>query len=327
MPRLWLTSLLIIVAALFAPLLFLPKEDEQYPEPETELSPAPVTVPEAESDGDYVFTVLGEDGVFETCMSDYLPGAVAAEMPALFDEAALKAQTVALRTYIMRMCLTGNPKHPQADVCVDPNCCTAWLDAEALQEKWGDDYEKNLSKITSAVRTTDGEYLTYEGEPIQAVFHASSDGHTENSSSLWSPVPYLVSVDSPETEETVQNFVTEAVFSPDELRSAVLKAFPSADLSADPGTWLGATELNETGRVANITLGGVSITGNDARSLFGLRSTDFDLVYGDGKFTFTVRGYGHGVGMSQQGANLLAEEGMDYIEILDHYYPGTTLIK
>ena len=325
MPRLLLTSLLIIVAALFAPLLFLPKEDESPPEPEAET--APVVIPEAESDGDYVFTVLGENGVFEARMSDYLIGAVAAEMPALFDKEALKAQAVALRTYIMRMCLTGNPKHPQADVCINPNCCNSWLDEQALHEKWGDDYEKNNLAITSAVRATDGEYLTYNGEPIQAVFHASSAGQTESSSSLWSAVPYLVSVDSPETEQTVQNIVTEAVFSPDELRSAILAANLSVDFPADPSSWIGSTELTETGRVANLALCGISISGNDARSIFNLRSTDFDLEYTDGKFIFTVRGYGHGVGMSQQGANLLAEEGMDYIEILNHYYPGTTLTE
>ena len=327
MPRLLLTSLLILVLALFSPLLFLPRAGAAGDESPPAVTASPETPPApGESDARTAFTVLGPDGVFETTMGDYLAGAVAAEMPALFEPEALKAQAVAIRTYILHGREAGNPNHPQADVCVSPDCCKAWLSPEQLREKWGEDYAANLQKVSAAAADTDGQYLSYEGQAIQAVFHASSAGRTEDSGGLWSPVPYLVSVSSPETDETVQSLTTTVLLSPEELRACVLTARPGAEIAGDPAAWLGPVTYTGSGRVAALELCGESFTGTEARRCLGLRSTDFDAAYTGGSFVFTVRGYGHGVGMSQQGANLLAREGMDYREILAHYYPGTELI-
>ncbi len=317
MTRLWLITLILVACALFAPLLFLPAEA---PPPEA-TAPAAVS-----ADADMHFTVLRGDSVFDADMAGYLPGAVAAEMPALFETEALKAQAVAIRSYIMSLCLSENPRHPEADVCTDPNCCKGWLSESELREKWGDAYSANSAKISEAVAATDGEYLSYGGEPIQAVFHASSAGQTESSADVWSERPYLVSVWSPETEENVATLVSAVTLTPDELRAKLLESRPEAQLPSEPEQWLGSVELTETGRVAALTVGSERLTGTEARSVFGLRSTDFDVEYTGGAFVFTVRGYGHGVGMSQEGANLLAEEGYGYQSILAHYYPGTELV-
>ena len=328
MPRLLLTSLLILVLALFSPLLFLPRTEahgEEAPPPVVSDLPEPSPAT-GEADTELAFTVLGPEGTFRTTMADYLPGAVAAEMPALFETEALRAQAVAIRTYILRGCAVSNPNHPEADVCVSPDCCKAWLPENQLREKWGGDYDVYFQKVVAAAADTDGQYLSYEGQAIQAVFHASSAGRTEDSAGVWSDVPYLVSVPSPETDETVEKLTTTVSFYPDELRECVLAARPQAQTAGAPESWLGNLTPTESGRVAQIQLCGETFTGTEARKCLGLRSTDFDVIWDGTSFVFTVRGYGHGVGMSQQGAELLAKEGLDYTEILAHYYPGTELI-
>ncbi len=260
-------------------------------------------------------TVLTPDGPSAMSMADYLPGAVAAEMPVLFGPEALKAQAVAARTYVL-----AARRHDDADVCTDSGCCLAWLDETALRAVWGGDYEANRAAVEAACRATDGQVLTYGGEAIQAAFHASSAGTTEDSGSLWSPLPYLVSVPTPETAETVPGLVTEAVFAPGEL-CALLGINPDGA----PETWLGTLETDDAGRAAALTVGGQRFTGAALRSALGLRSTAFTVRYEDGAFRFTVAGHGHGVGMSQYGAMLLAADGWTYDEILYHYYPGTLL--
>ena len=194
------------------------------------------------------------------------------------------------------------------------------------EHEWGEDYDENLYRISAAAAETDGQYLAYEGEVIQAVFHASSAGKTEDSAGVWSAVPYLVSVSSPETAENVESLVSTAVFTPDELKSALLEVRPDAEIPQDPGAWLGEISHTESGRVSEIVLCSERFTGTQLRQCLGLRSTDLSVEFDGENFVFTVYGYGHGVGMSQHGANLLAEEGMDYAQILAHYYPGTELV-
>ncbi len=322
MQRLFLISLLIIALFLFAPLLVLPKTEEKVEETPTETA-----VPQPILDAKYTFSAMDDSGrVFETTMGEYLSGAVAAEMPALFADEALKAQAVAIRTYIMSLKDKGNPKHPQADVCSDSACCKAFIDEEAMKQKWGEDFEQNLFKIQSAVAETDGQYLVYEGEIIQAVFHSSSEGSTEASSAIWSDVPYLVSVESPETVEDVPTLVTKEEFSPDELFNIFLDAYPDAELQDDFTLWLSEISRTDSGRVSSLNVGNKNLSGDEVRKLFSLRSTDFDVEFDGEMFIFTVRGYGHGVGMSQYGANVLAEEGYTYDEILAHYFQGTYLV-
>lgn len=322
--------LLTACAVTLAALLPGRREVETEPTPslpaETE-TPAPKEIPVPLQGGDKatLLTVWSGDKLVETTAEDYLPGVLAGEMPADFHEAALQAQAVAARTYILYKQGHGCATHPEADVCDDPACCKAWLSEDELRERWGADFAGNMARMCDAVSATDGLYLTYDGEPIQAVFHSSSAGKTESSGNIWSELPYLVSVDSPESEESVPDYVTEVEVSASTLKEAVLAVHPAADFSGEPEEWLGGVYYNDTGRVAYASLGGAAVSGAEIRKMFALRSACFSLEYTDGSFHFTVTGYGHGVGMSQYGANAMAADGSDFQEILAHYYPGTTL--
>lgn len=281
----------------------------------------------ATPDSQISFTALDDGSLSERTMDEYLIGVMAGEMPATFDIEALKAQAVAARTYILYKTMHETPAHPDAAVCDDPTCCKAQLTDAEMQENWGEEYEQYRAKLVQATEATNGQYLVYDGEPIQAVFHSSSDGMTESSEELWSAEPYLVCVATPESEQDVPNFVSTVTSSVEGFSEAVLALYPQADLSGTPDTWVGQAVYSESGRVSSLQIGGVDIEANELRSMFGLRSTSFTLEYTDGQFVFTVRGFGHGVGMSQYGANVLASQGLDYREILEHYYPGTELVS
>jgi stage II sporulation protein D len=250
-------------------------------------------------------------------MGQYLLGALAAEMPAQFEPEALKAQAVAIRTYVLS---STHHTGEGLSICTDSQCCLAYHDKAALQELWGPDYEQNYVRLQSAVEATDGQYLTYDGQAIQAVFHASSPGQTEDSASVWSALPYLVAVSSPETVETVPNLVSTVTVSDTELAEA-LGFIPAGD----PSQWVQGIRYTDSGRVRALLLNGQVYTGTAVRWALGLKSTAFSLVWTEDGFVFLVAGNGHGVGMSQQGANLLADQGLAYEAILAHYYPGTTL--
>ncbi len=256
-------------------------------------------------------------------LEDYLLGAVAAEMPASFPQEALKAQAVAARTYALYCARSG--KHPGADLCADPGCCQAWLPEERLRENWGQEAEENLARVRRAVEETRGQVLCYEGEPILAAFHSSSAGATEDCGAVWNPRPYLVSVSSPEGAGDVPGFVSSLRCAPIDFRDVLLSACPEADFSGPEEGWIGPLQRDESGRVASAELGGRLFSGTELRRLFSLRSTAFSLEYSEGVFVFTVTGYGHGVGMSQYGAMVLARDGADYRQILAHYYPGASL--
>ena len=270
-------------------------------------------------------TVLRGGEPVKTTLAAYLPGVVAAEMPVSFETEALKAQAVAARTYILDRAAHPVEAHPEAAVCDDPGCCCAWISEDAMRENWGREFRRSRAKIRAAVRETAGQRLIYAGEPIRAVFHSASAGRTESSEALWGPLPYLVSVESPETAADVPGFETEVRLTPEELRAAVSAAYPDIALPEDPAAWLGEAGTDASGRVSSLAIGDQTVSGAEARALFSLRSTAFTVSFADGEFVFTVRGSGHGVGMSQYGANVMAKNGASYAEILAHYYPGTTL--
>ena len=269
--------------------------------------------------------LLRGDQVLELDAEEYLVGVVAAEMPASFPEDALMAQAVAARSYALYCRETG--KHPEADLCADPGCCQAWRSEEELRIRWGEDYEQNLARVRHAVEGTRGQVLSFEGKPILAAFHSSSAGATEDCGAVWNSRPYLVSVSSPETASDVPGYRSLLRCAPLDFRDVILSACPEADFSAPPEDWIGELQRDESGRVASLTLGGVPLTGARLRQLFCLRSTAFTLEYDGGYFIFTVTGFGHGVGMSQYGAMVLAREGASWQEILAHYYPGTSLTR
>ena len=338
MKRIIWASILLAMAAIILPVLFIGgsaggeyREDEHAPTASESASPEPVQSPdliepyEEVPDDKMTFTVLDNGEVKRVTMADYLPYVLAAEVPVSFSEEALKAQAVAARTYILYCTEHENPKHPDADICTEPGCCMAYADETELRGVWGDKFDENMGIISSAVTTTDGQVLTFEENPILASFHSSSAGKTESGTELWGDVPYLVSVKSPETENDVPDYVTTVEVSKDNFRETVLLLKSDAVFSDNPAEWVTNSELDESGRVRSLTVGGVSVSGAEMRKLFVLRSTAFTIEYKDGVFVFTVTGYGHGLGMSQYGANVMAKNGFDYKEILAHYYPQTEL--
>lgn len=295
------------------------------PSPETQTEPTPdkraLPAPAAPE----TLTVLMADGSAQSMdMQEYLMGVVSAEMPASFAAEALKAQAVAARSYAIYCAQTG--KHGAADVCTDPGCCQAWKDEAARQSGWGENYGDYAQKIASAVAETEGQYLSYEGKAVFAAFHSSSAGATEDCGAVWNPLPYLVSVRSPETVLDVPNYISTLECAPIDFRDVLLSAYPEADFTGEPDTWIGPVVYDDSGRVESAELGGVRLRGTELRGLFSLRSTAFELRYSEGRFVFTVTGFGHGVGMSQYGAKVMAENGADYVEILAHYYTGTVLV-
>ncbi|MCD8368399.1 MAG: stage II sporulation protein D [Clostridiales bacterium] len=283
--------------------------------------------PEADTlDGAVEVTVLLDGERCTLTLDEYLWGVVAAEMPAAFQEEALKAQAIAARTYTLYRMAHGTDSHDVA-LCGDPNCCQAWISREERLAAWPEENgEAYAEKIAVAIADTDGVYLTYGGEPLLAVFHASSGGCTRSALEVWGQdLPYLVSVASPEDDSGVPNYYSVVTVEASAFQEAVLEDYPDADLSGDPADWFGETAYDEAGLPVSLEVGGVSIATSELRAMFDLRSPTLTAEGTEEVVTFYVTGYGHGVGMSQYGANALAKEGKTAEEILLWYYTGAEL--
>ena len=282
---------------------------------------------QGQKDGGVQLAVKNGDAVEIMALDVYLQGVVRGEMPASFELEALKAQAAAERTYIYYQLAAGRKEaHPNADVCTDPSCCNAWLSEEAAREKWGGDFDGWESRIEEAVAATDGQVALYDGQPILAVFHSSSAGKTAGAGDVWSgDMPYLRSVDSPEGEETVPNYYSAAEFTAAEAKALLAQAHPELTFSGGPDKWFGAVEKDESGRVGTVEVCGAPLRGVEVRRIFSLRSACFTIDAAAERVTFRVTGYGHGVGMSQYGANELARQGKTWQEILMWYYADITV--
>ena len=271
----------------------------------------------------YTVTLLHQEKVETLHLEDYLYGVVAAEMPASFEPEALKAQAVAARTYTANRSRFPNKDHPEANVCSQSSHCKAYLTPKELEEK----FEKNpegLEKIKQAVDETRNEITVYNGEPISAVFHSTSSGITENARDVWGgELPYLVSVVS-EGEEASPRYTETKTFSFQEFFEKINHGEKKVEFSKDPAEWFSNWKKNESGSVKAVSVCGVSFKGTELRSLLGLRSTHFEIKVTD-SITITTKGNGHGVGMSQYGANDMAKKGYPYDQILKKYYTGITL--
>ena len=255
--------------------------------------------------------------------ADYLGGVVAAEMPASFELEALKAQAVAARTYCVAGGTTYSQAHPLAQVCTDSACCQAWVSREEATAKWGAEATVYAQRITQAVAQTDGLGVVYNGQPIQALFFSSAPGQTTDARAVWGEaVPYLVAVASPEGDE-VPDYRSRLTLSAGEVKKLILEQYPGADLSGTPESWLTNVVREPSGVISCLNVGGVPMKGGELRKLLGLRSACFTLSVAGDQLTFHVTGYGHGVGMSQYGANAMAREGKTFREILAWYYTGT----
>lgn len=255
---------------------------------------------------------------------EYLFGVVAAEMPAEFEIEALKAQAVAARSYTYYRKNNPTDKHPDAVVCTDSTHCKAYITQSDLKEKWGDKYSSYSGKILEAVNSTKGEILTYNGEVAMTVFHSQAGGgRTENSKDVWGgDVPYLISVES-HGEEQAPNFYSTVKIPFEEFKTKIAESIPEFEILTMSD--IGQPTLNDGGSVNTVNIGNVQLKGSELRKIFGLRSSCFKIKNEDNHVVFEVTGYGHGVGMSQYGANTMAKEGYSYMEILQHYYTGTDL--
>lgn len=247
-------------------------------------------------------------------LNAYLIGVVLAEMPADFHPEALKAQSVAARTYTWKAFTTGG-KHGDGSVCTDSTCCQAFISKEDYLCSGG--VQENLDKVQSAVNATSSMVLSYEGELIEATYFSSTGGWTESAIAVWgADYPYLQSVSSPERD--LKQMTTS--FSSEEFQKLLGKSLPY-----DPQQWFGETSYTTGGGVESIEICGENYTGIQLRSLLGLRSTALQIQTEGDNIDIITYGYGHRVGMSQYGANAMAEEGKNWQQILQHYYPGTTL--
>ena len=317
MKRILLMSLILTILVFSLPLIDGGSAEAEPPQPHK-------AAEKLQKDAKREIGLLEEGEVRRISVRDYLIGVVAAEMPASFEQEALKAQAVAARSFLQRALAKGS-KHEGADICSDSACCQAYKSDAELKKIWGKKYDAYMARVEKAVDGTDGKYLSYEGEPALTAFHSSSAGTTENSGAIWSELPYLTSVDTPETEKDVPNFISSLSKKDIDFRDTILYARPEADMTGEADTWIEKVQRDEAGRVESMVIGGEILSGDELRKLFALRSTDFAIEHSDGGFQFTVKGYGHGIGMSQYGANVMAKSGSDYKEILAHYYPGTKL--
>lgn len=266
--------------------------------------------------------------VLTLSMRDYIIGAVCAEMPASFEEEALKAQAVAVHTYAVRQQQlekqTPTPELCGADLSNDSSRYQAYFTRSQAMQFYGTGFESAYEKITKATDAVLPYILEYEDEPIIAAFCSMSSGMTESAENVWGQeVDYLIPVDSA-ADEDAPNFLEETVYTAAELKTALSAAFPDADFSGSVKSWLTVAEESDSGTVLEAEAGGIAVTGQEIRTALGLRSAAFEVTWEGDQCTILTKGFGHGVGMSQYGANAMAKAGADWEEILAHYYPGCT---
>ncbi len=259
---------------------------------------------------------------------EFCVGALAYEMQPGFETEALKAQTVALYTFFCRKRRLAQSKGEDHDITADLSAGQTYLSDALLRKKWGNQYDTSIKKIKAAVKSVFGEIMAdSSGEPIDACYHAISPGATENAADVFGKAdPHLVSAASP-YDTAAPGYITTLTLEAGELRRRLSSADSSISFSGDPSQYFGQTRRTGSGSVLRISICGKEFTGQDIRKALGLRSAAFETEYQDGKFIFTVRGYGHGAGMSQWGAQIMAQQGSDYYEILRRYYSNIRFIR
>lgn len=264
--------------------------------------------------------------VVQTDFEDYIKGVVGAEMPALFPEEALKAQAVAARTYAVKK--MSESKQEENLEKIPYEIGQAYMTKEELRQKWGSKFDEYYKKVSDAVDSTKDEIMVYQEEPILAVFHSTSAGKTENAENVWrQELPYLKSVDSSQ-DENAPDFQTEVSIPVSTVISKLQAKFSDLILTqASLISQMQIVERTEAGYIKKIQVGNKMLTGLEVREALGLRSSDFTVKQIGDTMTFITKGYGHGAGMSQYGANFMAQEGKNYEEILKHYYSGISIVK
>ena len=250
-------------------------------------------------------------------------------MPANFEIEALKAQAVVARTYTIYQINNNSSKHENADICDNYACCQAWISKEDRISKWNEEEaESNWNKIVEAVNSTSGKVITYDGKPINAFFHSNSGGVTESSTAVWGGIdfPYLKSVETA-GEEGYKQYSSQVQFSKQELLNKIKEKYQDCEIDFSQQNCIEILEYTTSGRVKTIKFGNKEIAGTEARTILGLKSTNFTFSINGEIVTFSVTGYGHGVGMSQTGADALAKTGLKFDEIIKHFYTNVEIVE
>ncbi len=331
-----LVVLLVPLTALLEPDRSLPAAalPQQEPQQEKEDEAAPATVGE---EGVYTgapefFRVLNRSTgrVEEMAAADFVRGAVAAEMPPLYHSRALKAQAVAAYSYAVCQALKQrndpSPELKGADFEIDPPNMQVCLTEQEARAFYGEEFDLYWNKVCEAADRVGRYILLYEGKPVAAAYHAISAGKTEDAAYVWQgeALPYLQAVES-EGDLLAAGYETTVDFTARELRQLLTEKLGETELPEDQSRWIVPLEWSPSGYVTRVQVGEKNLTGLELRFLLGLRSSHFQVEQGDGVFSFRVQGYGHGAGLSQNGADYMARQGATFDEILQHYYPGTTL--
>lgn len=285
----------------------------------------------ADSKGTYKVLDVSTGKVISVDKLDYIIGAVCAEMPATFETEALKAQAVAAHTYAERQS-EREKENPDAELCGadfsnDTSKYQGYFTKNQAKQFYGENFDMYYDKIASAASEVADYIITYNDEPIVSAFHSMSSGKTESAENAWgSPVDYLVSVDS-EYDVSAPKYLDETTYEADVLKKMLTASFPDIKLEDDISKWFEIEQVSDAGTVLKMRAGGLEISGNDLRNTLSLRSASFEINCEENKIKFTTKGYGHGVGMSQYGANAMAAEGKSWQEILTHYYPNCQITE
>lgn len=289
------------------------------PDPTATCTPPNTNIDINTENEDYFIKIyISEQSTYvELPLEEYITGVVLAEMSYLSETEALRAQAVAARTFCLNRSTNTPDTHPLSAVCNRSSHCMGYYSKEYIISKYGEDKGYEIwKKVNDIVISTKGEYLTYNGKIISAMFHDSSYGTTESTENLYGyPKDYLVCVKTPEAlTEYTQSFT---------IAKVIKCLFDSTEELNDIGNPIGEiVKFENSGRVSTIEIYGKKFTGLQIFISLGLRSMDFDVTSDGNQFVFVCRGFGHGIGMSQKGANLYASMGLDYREILLHYYKG-----
>lgn len=262
-------------------------------------------------------------------LEEYLVGVVSGEMPVSFELEALKAQAVAARTLVIHQMPAyggrGCNRDAKADVCSSYAHCQEWISQDRMKQNWGSDFENNLNKIQQAVRETSGQIMAYNGKAIEVFYHSTSNGKTEEVSEVFSnSLPYYTSVDSA-GEENTSKFEGSVTITNTKFADVFQSKY---GVKLNPDKLASQIKINgytDSGRIQNITVGGKKLRATEFRLLYGLNSTDITFVFGKDNITMNTKGFGHGVGMSQVGADQMARQGYSYKDILQHYYKGVEI--
>ena len=267
---------------------------------------------------DKLVRVLRGNTVEKIKIEDYLVGVVSSEVPVSFEKEAIKAQAVAARTYALKQ--MENRQNEPYDV-KDDTSSQVYKSNDELKKIWLSKYDENINKIKNAIKETKGEYLTYDNKIIYAFFFSTSNGKTEDNKDVFGQdLPYLKSVDSSFDENETSNFIKEITIPLNEF-------YQKLGLEYNDNLNISNIELTSSDRIRNITINNTTFKGTSIRSKLSLRSTDFKIEKKDSNVVITTKGYGHGVGLSQYGANALAKQNKNYEEILKYYYQGTNIQK